>query len=94
MCTHTQTKSTLNFIAQINSDALARMKQGTMLINTSHGSLVDTRAVIEALKTEKLGAVGFDVYVRTQHTHIHTTLPHLNTYLSATRKNPPSSMRT
>lgn len=39
------------------------MKQGTMLINTSHGALVDTRAVIEALKTKTLGVVGFDVYV-------------------------------
>lgn len=33
-----------------------------MLINTSRGALVDTQAVIEALKSGQLGSVGFDVY--------------------------------
>lgn len=33
-----------------------------MLINTSRGALVDTRAVIDALKSGKLGSLGLDVY--------------------------------
>jgi len=46
----------------IDRDALARVKRGVMLINTSRGGLVDTRAVIEALKEERIGALGLDVY--------------------------------
>ena len=46
----------------INNDALARMKRGVMLINTSRGPLVDTPAVIQALKTNHLGYLGLDVY--------------------------------
>jgi D-lactate dehydrogenase len=46
----------------INAAALAQMKPGVMLINTSRGGLLDTRAVIDALKSGKLGHVGLDVY--------------------------------
>jgi D-lactate dehydrogenase len=46
----------------IGSDAVARMKQGAMLINTSRGGLVDTRAVIHGLKTGRIGSLGLDVY--------------------------------
>ncbi|TVQ50609.1 MAG: 2-hydroxyacid dehydrogenase [Phycisphaerales bacterium] len=46
----------------INADALMQMQRGTMLINTSRGALVDTRAVIDALKTGRLGYLGIDVY--------------------------------
>lgn len=46
----------------INADALEKMKQGAMLINTSRGGLLDTRAVIAALKSGKLGHLGLDVY--------------------------------
>ena len=46
----------------IDVAALARMKKGVMLINTSRGALVDTLAVIEALKSGKLGYLGLDVY--------------------------------
>jgi D-lactate dehydrogenase len=38
------------------------MKPGVMLINTSRGGLVDTRAVIAALKTGRIGTLGLDVY--------------------------------
>jgi D-lactate dehydrogenase len=33
-----------------------------MLINTGRGALVDTKAVIEALKSGRLGLLGLDVY--------------------------------
>lgn len=46
----------------INAEALAAMKKGAMLVNTSRGGLVDTKAVIEALKSGQLGYLGLDVY--------------------------------
>jgi D-lactate dehydrogenase len=46
----------------IGAAALAKMKPGAMLINTSRGGLLDTRAVIDALKSGRLGHVGLDVY--------------------------------
>jgi D-lactate dehydrogenase len=46
----------------IDRAALARTKRGVMLINTSRGALVDTRALIDALKRGHIGAAGLDVY--------------------------------
>ncbi len=46
----------------INRKTLDLMKPGAFLINTSRGGLVDTEAVIEALRQERLGGVGLDVY--------------------------------
>lgn len=46
----------------INAAALARMKRGAMLVNTSRGALIDTCAVIDALKSRQLGALAIDVY--------------------------------
>ncbi len=46
----------------IDADAISRMRDGVMLINTSRGALIDTRAVIDGLKSEKIGYLGLDVY--------------------------------
>jgi D-lactate dehydrogenase len=46
----------------VNARALARVKRGAVLINTSRGGLVDTEAAIEALKTGQLGGMAIDVY--------------------------------
>jgi len=46
----------------VNATALAAMKPGVMLINTSRGGVIDTRALIAALKKEHVGSVGLDVY--------------------------------
>lgn len=46
----------------INSETIGMMKKGVMLINTSRGGLVDTKAVIEGLKSRKIGYLGLDVY--------------------------------
>jgi len=46
----------------ISDPALAKMRDGVMIINTSRGALLDTRAVIEALKSGRVGYLGLDVY--------------------------------
>ncbi len=46
----------------IGSATLARMKPGAMLVNTSRGALIDTGAVIAALKARRLGYLAIDVY--------------------------------
>jgi len=46
----------------VNSASLKKLKHGAMLINTSRGALVETKAVIDALKQGRLGSLGLDVY--------------------------------
>lgn len=46
----------------INQHSIDSMKQGVMLINTSRGALVDTKALIHGLKSKKIGYLGLDVY--------------------------------
>ena len=38
------------------------MKSGVMIVNTSRGGLVDTKAVIEGLKSKQIGHLALDVY--------------------------------
>lgn len=42
--------------------AIQGLKPGAMVINTSRGALIDTRAAIEGLKSGQIGALGLDVY--------------------------------
>lgn len=53
------TPETLHFL---NADSISRMKRGAYLVNTSRGKLVDSMAVIAALKSSHLGGVALDVY--------------------------------
>jgi D-lactate dehydrogenase len=46
----------------INRAALAAMKPGAIIINTGRGGLIDTRALIDALKNKHIGGAGLDVY--------------------------------
>lgn len=46
----------------IDDEAIASMKRGVMLINTSRGAVVDARAVSSALKSGQVGYLGLDVY--------------------------------
>ena len=46
----------------INEHSIAKMQENTFIINTSRGALIDTAALIEGLKSKKLGGAGLDVY--------------------------------
>jgi D-lactate dehydrogenase len=48
----------------VNEQAISQMKPHTMLINTGRGALIDTKAIIAALKSGQIGALGLDVYER------------------------------
>lgn len=46
----------------INAAAIAKMKSSAILVNTSRGSTVDEKALIEALKENRIYGAGLDVY--------------------------------
>jgi D-lactate dehydrogenase len=51
----------------LDEEAFALMKTGVMVINTSRGALIDTRAAIGALKSGRIGQLGLDVYEEEAH---------------------------
>lgn len=51
----------------INEQTLTAMKKGAMLINTGRGALIDTPAVLNALRSGQLGHLGIDVYEQEEH---------------------------
>ena len=53
------TKDTFHLI---DKNAINLMKDNVMLINTSRGGLIDTKALVDSLKDGKVGYVGLDVY--------------------------------
>lgn len=46
----------------INHDSINKMKDNVVIINTSRGGLIDTKALLEGLKERKIKAAGLDVY--------------------------------
>ena len=44
------------------NEAIAQIKRGVTVLNTSRGGLIDTTAVIEGLKSGHIGNLGIDVY--------------------------------
>lgn len=46
----------------INDRTISQMKPGVMLVNTSRGGLIDTKAVIRGLKSKQIGHLALDVY--------------------------------
>jgi glyoxylate reductase len=76
----------------IGAAALALMKPGAILVNTSRGGVVDTAALIEALRSRRLAAAGLDVYedepdVPVELCELANTvlLPHIGSATAATR---------
>jgi D-lactate dehydrogenase len=53
---------TLENIYMINSESIKLMKEGVMLINTGRGKLINTKDLIQGLKSGKVGYAGLDVY--------------------------------
>ena len=46
----------------INSDTIEKIKKGAVIINTSRGGLIDAEALLEGIKSRKVGAACLDVY--------------------------------
>lgn len=46
----------------INADTLDKMKDGVYILNTSRGALIDTEALLDAIRTRKVGGAALDVY--------------------------------
>jgi glyoxylate reductase len=76
----------------IDANALAAMRRGAILVNTSRGAVVDTTALIHALRSGRLGAAGLDVYedeprVPAELRELRNTvlLPHVGSATVATR---------
>ena len=68
------------------------MKPGAILVNTSRGAVVDTPALVDALRTGRLGAAGLDVYEDEPHVPAElcrltntVLLPHVGSATVATR---------
>ena len=76
----------------IDANALAAMKGGAILVNTSRGGVVDTTALIHALRSGHLGAAGLDVYEDEPHVPAElrdlrntVLLPHVGSATATTR---------
>jgi len=46
----------------IDAAALSKMRDGVMLVNTGRGALIDTTAVLDGLKSGRVGSLALDVY--------------------------------
>jgi D-lactate dehydrogenase len=46
----------------IDAAAIARVRDGVMIVNTGRGALIDTEAAIDGLKSQKIGSLALDVY--------------------------------
>ncbi len=46
----------------IDQDRISKMKDGVIIINTGRGALINSAALLEGLKTEKIGGAALDVY--------------------------------
>lgn len=46
----------------LNEEVVGKLKKGVAIINTSRGALIDAEALLEGIKTRKIGAACLDVY--------------------------------
>lgn len=77
----------------IDADALSKMKSDAYIVNTARGPLIDEKALVEALRSNKIAGAGLDVYefndtVSTELTELDNTvlLPHIGTQTVEARR--------
>lgn len=61
----------------VNEQSIAAMKKGVVLINTSRGALIDSEALLEGIKTRKIGAACLDVYEEESDVFFHDFSGHI-----------------
>jgi len=61
----------------VNTESIARMKKGVVLINTSRGALIDAEALVEGIKQRKVGAACLDVYEEESDVFFHDYSNHI-----------------
>ena len=61
----------------VNSESIAKMKKGVVLINTSRGGLIDTESLVEGIKQRKVGAACLDVYEEESNVFFHDYSNHI-----------------
>ena len=64
----------------LNQDAFSKMKNGIIIINTARGAIIDTTALVNALRSGKVAAAGLDVLeeesiIREEHELLHREFP-------------------
>jgi D-lactate dehydrogenase len=55
----------------IDSESIAQMKYGVMIINTGRGALIDSKSLIEGLKTGRVRGAALDVYEEEENCFFH-----------------------
>ena len=61
----------------INAESIARMKKGVVILNTSRGALIDSEALLEGIKSRKVGAACLDVYEEESNIFFHDFSGHI-----------------
>ena len=61
----------------VDSESIAKMKKGVVLINTSRGALIDAEALVEGIKQRKVGAACLDVYEEESNVFFHDYSNHI-----------------
>ncbi len=61
----------------VNSENIAKMKKGVVIINTSRGALIDAEALVEGIKMRQVGAACLDVYEEESNVFFHDYSGHI-----------------
>lgn len=61
----------------IDSSTIEKMKKGVVILNTSRGALIDTEALVEGIKSRKIGAACLDVYEEESNVFFHDYSNHI-----------------